>query len=99
MPNQARRQMVADRDDAEQIVHLAFEASGRERHVGEARDGRGVDRKPHLQLDSIVGSTGDHHVHDPDRVAALLDVVMRGDERQPMTAAEQLDELTAQIVR
>ena len=62
---------VADGFDAEQVVHLAFEAAGRERQVGQAGQVQLVDREPDVELDSSVGWTGDHHVDDPDRLAVV----------------------------
>ena len=77
--------VMADEPDAEEVLHLAFEASGGERHVGEAGQHRVVDRETHVELDRACRAGRRPSRRRPGSTLRMLgvgEVVVGGDERE-----------------
>jgi hypothetical protein len=55
VPDQPARQWVVEGLDAVQVVHLAFEAAGRERQPGQGRYGRVRAVDGNVELDWTLG--------------------------------------------
>ena len=79
MEDQAPRLGMTHRHDAEEVLELAFEATGRERDAGEGRHAGVGTIDGELEFDPGVGRAGCEEVHDPQ----LVPVVVARDEGEP----------------
>ena len=96
--HQAGGLMMPGEPDAEQVLHLAFEAACRERHVGQAGQFRRIDRQPNVELDPGVRPTGNHDVDDSDRFwPDRCRIVVGGDEGDAVAGVQQFEELGPQF--
>ena len=82
--DEAARQRMVGRLDAEQVAHLAFEAACRERDGGEAGDPGCGSVGGQDEFDAPVGVRRDEQVND----AEVVQVVVGGDQGEPVALLE-----------
>jgi hypothetical protein len=86
VPNQAARPWVADRADAVQVGHFAFESSGRKRQIRERPHRRIACWHDVFEFDTAVRPSGEEQVHHPHPAT----VVVRRCQRQPEAGGQQI---------
>ena len=98
MQHEARRLVVTNGPDAEQIVHLSLEAPRGERNIGEARQLELIDRQAHVQFHPCIGWSRDEQVHHTHRLTvAVGTVVVSGYQCQAVAALDQFEDIGAQV--
>ena len=85
VPDQPARPGMADRADAVQVEHFAFEPAGREGQVRQRRQRRIACGHDAFEFDAAVRPAGQKQVHDPQPVA----VVMGRHQGQPKTVGQE----------
>jgi hypothetical protein len=94
MQNETTGLGVIERVNAEKVLHLAFEATGGERHRRERGNLRASRVETNNQLYSFVWGTLDEHVDDSKR----RDVIVSGYRGDPKAVGQQLARPKEQFV-
>ena len=97
--DEARGSWMTDGFDAEEVVHLAFEAAGGKGEIGQAWNRGRVCSQSDVKLDTRVGRAAHQEVDDADGLAAhrACIVVVRSDEGGPVALAEVVAEVSPEI--